>query len=483
MAKKIGAKTKTPMRCQDPHERAHNFQEVALGYSVEEAVFEANRCIECKNMPCVAGCPVEIDIPAFVKAVADRQFADATHILKSKNSLPAICGRVCPQEEQCEIKCTLAAKFEPVAIGRLERFVADWARENLGEEIPTKVPPNGKTVAVVGSGPAGLTVAGDLVQLGYQVTIFEALHKAGGVLVYGIPEFRLPKAIVQSEIDYLIRMGVELKTSVVIGKSMTLNELITQMGYDAIFIGTGAGLPSFMKIPGINLIGVYSANEYLTRSNLMKAYRFPEYSTPVIRGRNVAVVGGGNTAMDSIRTALRLGAENAYLVYRRSRKEMPARVEEVEHAEEEGVQFHMLTNPVEILGNEKGRVRSMRVQKMELGEPDESGRRKPIPVPGSEVELVVDTVVMAVGQGANPVLTSTAPDLKTNKWGNIIADPETMATNIPGVFAGGDIVTGGATVILAMGAGRKAARAIDRYLSERDLQPIPPAQEGLAAQG
>ena len=469
MPKKIGAKTKNPMPCQDAHERAHNFQEVALGYSVEDAVSEADRCIECKNRPCIAGCPVEIDIPAFVKAVAERRFPDAVHILKSKNSLPAICGRVCPQEEQCEMKCTLGAKFEPVAIGRLERFVADWAREHMGEEIPTKRSPNGKKVGVIGSGPAGLTVAGDLIQIGYQVTIFEALHKAGGVLVYGIPEFRLPKSIVQKEIDYLIQMGVEMKTNMVIGKSLTLDELMTEFGYDAIFIGTGAGLPSFMNIPGINLIGVYSANEYLTRSNLMKAYRFPEYDTPVIRGRNVAVVGGGNTAMDSIRTALRLGAENAYLVYRRSRAEMPARKEEVEHAEEEGVQFHMLTNPVEILGNEKGRVRLVRCQKMELGEPDESGRRKPIPIPGSEFELLVDTVVMAVGQGANPVLTSTAPHLKTNKWGNIIADAETGATNIPGVFAGGDIVSGGATVILAMGAGRKAARAIDQYLREQHV--------------
>jgi glutamate synthase (NADPH/NADH) small chain len=468
MAKKIGAKTKTPMQCQDPHERAHNFVEVALGYTEEQAVFEANRCIECKNKPCIAGCPVEIDIPAFVKAIAERRLEDATHILKSKNSLPAICGRVCPQEEQCELKCTLGAKFEPVAIGRLERFVADWAREHLGEEIPTRRPPNGKKVAVVGSGPAGLTLAGDLVQLGYQVTIFEALHKAGGVLVYGIPEFRLPKAIVQKEIDYLISMGVELKTNVVIGKSLTLDELLNEFGYDAVFIGTGAGLPSFMKIPGINLIGVYSANEYLTRSNLMKAYRFPQYDTPVIRGRNVAVVGGGNTAMDSVRTALRLGAEHAYLVYRRSRTEMPARKEESEHAEEEGVEFHLLCNPTEISGDERGRVRSMRVQKMELGEPDESGRRKPVPIPNSEFELAVDTVVMAVGQGANPVLTSTAPNLKTNKWGNIIADAETGATSIPGVFAGGDIVTGGATVILAMGAGRKAARAVDQYLRVKE---------------
>lgn len=453
--------------------RAHNFVEVALGYTEEQAVFEANRCIECKNTPCIAGCPVEIDIPRFIKAIAERRFIDATHILKSKNSLPAICGRVCPQEEQCELKCTLGARFEPVAIGRLERFIADWAREHLGEEIPTKRPPNGKKVAVVGSGPAGLTLAGDLIQLGYQVTIFEALHKPGGVLVYGIPEFRLPKAIVQKEIDDLIHRGVEVKTNVVIGKSITLGELMTEFGYDAVFIGTGAGLPSFMKIPGINLIGVYSANEYLTRSNLMKAYRFPEYDTPVIRGRNVAVVGGGNTAMDSIRTALRLGAENAFLVYRRSRTEMPARKEEVEHAEEEGVQFYMLTNPVEILGDETGRVRAIRVQKMELGEPDESGRRKPIPVAGSEFELPVDTVVMAVGQGANPVLTSTAPDLKINKWGNIVADPETGATNLPGVFAGGDIVSGGATVILAMGAGRKAARAIDQYLRQKEQQQQP----------
>ncbi len=469
------------MQCQDPHERARNFQEVALGYSITEAVAEADRCIECKNRPCIAGCPVEIDIPAFVMAVAERRFEDASQILKSKNSLPAICGRVCPQEEQCELKCTLGAKFEPVAIGRLERFVADWGREHLGEQTITPRPYHGKKVAIIGSGPAGLTVAGDLIQLGYAVTIFEALHKAGGVLVYGIPEFRLPKSIVQQEIDSLIALGVELRTNVVVGKSITLDELMTEFGYHAVFIGTGAGLPSFMKIPGINLIGVYSANEYLTRSNLMKAYRFPEYDTPVIRGRNVAVVGGGNTAMDSVRTALRLGAENAYLVYRRSRTEMPARKEEIEHAEEEGVQLFLLNNPVEIFGDEKGRVRGMRVQKMELGEPDESGRRKPVPIPGSEFELAVDTVVMAVGQGANPVLTSTAPNLKTTKWGNIIADPETGATNVPGVFAGGDIVTGGATVILAMGAGRKAARAIDQYLREKEFK-APPARPDLVVE-
>ncbi|MDD5542795.1 MAG: NADPH-dependent glutamate synthase [Acidobacteriia bacterium] len=479
MAKKIGSKTKTPMPCQEARPRARNFSEVALGYSVEMAVAEANRCIECKNRPCIAGCPVEIDIPGFIKAVAENRFVDAAHILKSKNSLPAICGRVCPQEEQCEKVCTLGVKFEPVGVGRVERFVADWARENLADETPQKQPPNGKRVAVVGSGPAGLTVAGDLIQMGYQVTIFEALHKAGGVLVYGIPEFRLPKSIVQNEIDYLLHMGVELQTNVVIGKSLTLDELLSEEGFDAVFIGTGAGLPSFMKIPGINLIGVYSANEYLTRSNLMKAYRFPEYDTPLIRAKNVAVVGGGNTAMDSVRTALRLGADHAYLIYRRSRNEMPARHEEIEHAEEEGVQFHLLTNPVEIFGNERGGVRGMRCQRMELGEPDDSGRRRPVPVPGSEFEVEVDTVVMAVGQGANPVLTSTAPNLKTNKWGNIVADPETCATSIPGVFAGGDIVSGGATVILAMGAGRKAARSIHAYLSDPERSSQTEIQEAV----
>jgi glutamate synthase (NADPH/NADH) small chain len=469
MAKKVGRKTRLPMPCADPVDRRRQFSEVALGYAAEMAVEEANRCIICKNRPCIEGCPVEIDIPRFVEQIAGRDFEGAWHTLTEKNVLPAICGRVCPQEEQCEARCTLGVKFEPVAVGRLERFAADYAAvHGLKPDAPV-LPPSGHSVAIVGSGPAALTAAADLARLGHRVTIFEALHKPGGVLMYGIPEFRLPKDIVQREIEALSELGVEIRCNHIIGRTYTVDELFVELGYEAVFIATGAGLPHFPGIPGINLIGVYSANEYLTRSNLMKAYKFPEYDTPIIHGRNVAVIGGGNTAMDAVRTSVRLGAEHSYLIYRRSRKEMPARVEEIEHAEEEGVQIELLAAPVEVLGDNRRYVRAIRCIRMELGEPDASGRRSPVPIKGSEFELEVDTVVFAVGQGANPLIRQTTPDLKTNKWGNLVADEQTGATMKKGVFAGGDIVTGGATVISAMGAGRRAARAIDRYLSN----PLP----------
>jgi glutamate synthase (NADPH) small chain len=466
MAKKIGQKTRTPMPCADPTARARTFEEVAHGYSEALAVMEANRCIECKNRPCVEGCPVEIDIPRFVREVATGEFEQAWRTLSDKNLLPAICGRVCPQEEQCEKRCTLGVRFEPVAIGRLERFVADWAATHgAAADVDERedVEPTGHAVAVVGSGPAGLTVAADLARLGHRVTIFEALHKPGGVLMYGIPEFRLPKAIVEREIGQLESLGVEIKVNHVIGRTFTIDDLFDELGYDAVFVATGAGLPHFPDIPGINSIGVLSANEYLTRSNLMKAYRFPEYDTPPVRGTRVAVIGGGNTAMDSVRTARRLGAEAAALIYRRSREEMPARVEEIEHAEEEGVEMIFLAAPVEILADERRRVRAIRCVRMELGDPDASGRRSPRPVPGSEFDLDTDVVVFAVGQGANPLIRSTTPDLPMSARGHILADA-TGATGKRGVFAGGDIVTGGATVISAMGAGRRAARAIHHYL-------------------
>ena len=405
-----------------------------------------------------------------MQQVANGDFDGAYRTLSDKNILPAICGRVCPQEDQCEKLCTLGVKFEPVAIGRLERFVADHANAmGLHTDTASAPAPSGKKVAVIGSGPAGLTVAADLARMGHGVTIFEALHAAGGVLMYGIPEFRLPKTIVQREIHQLEEIGVELKVNHVIGRTFTVDDLFNELGYDAVFIGTGAGLPHFPSIPGINLIGVYSANEYLTRSNLMKAYKFPETDTPVVRGRNVAVIGGGNTAMDSVRTALRLGADHAYLVYRRTEHEMPARLEEIEHAKEEGVEMVFLAAPVEILGDERSRVRTMRCIRMELGAPDSSGRRSPVPQAGSEFDIAVDVIVFAVGQGANPLIRSTTPDLHYNKWGNISADTKTGATEKKGVFAGGDIVTGGATVISAMGAGRRAARAIHEYLSN----PLP----------
>jgi glutamate synthase (NADPH/NADH) small chain len=448
---------------QEPKERIKNFKEVPFGYTPQMAMAEAKRCLQCKKALCVGGCPVEVKIPEFVQSIAQGDFIGAAKELKKTNSLPAVCGRVCPQEDQCEKVCVLAKKYQPVAIGNLERFAADYEREQGEVEIPEIAPPTGKKVAIVGSGPSGLTVAGDLIKLGHQVTIFEALHKAGGVLVYGIPEFRLPKTIVQAEVDYLIKLGVEVKSSQVIGKLHTIDELFEQ-GYHAVFIGTGAGLPNFMNIPGENLNGVYSSNEYLTRSNLMKAYDFPEYDTPIFSGKNVVVLGGGNTAMDSVRTALRLGAENGYIVYRRSKTEMPARIEEIHHAEEEGVQFHFLTTPIKYIGNEGGWVTAMECLRMELGEPDASGRRRPVPVQGSNFIMEVDTVVVAIGNSSNPLVPQTTTGLEVNKWGNIIADPETGQTSRKGVWAGGDIVTGGATVILAAGAGKKAARDIHRYL-------------------
>lgn len=450
------------MPCQDPQERSHNFEEVALGYPQETAVEEAQRCLQCKTPLCCEGCPVQVPIPEFIKKVAEGDFLESAKILKVKNSLPAVCGRVCPQENQCEIKCILGKKGEPVAIGRLERFVADYDIK-FGKAEFEKPAPTGKRVAIIGGGPAGLACAGDLAKAGHAVTIFEALHVAGGVLMYGIPQFRLPKDIVQTEIENLKKMGVEILTNSVVGKVTSVDELMAS-GYDAVFIGTGAGLPYFMDIPGENLNGVYSANEFLTRTNLMKGYKFPDYITPVKVGRNVAVLGAGNVAMDSARTALRLGAENVYIIYRRSRAEMPARKEELEHAEEEGIQFHLLTSPTSIEGDERGWVKSMTCLRYELGEPDASGRRAPIPIPGSEFVLPMDTVVVAIGQGPNPLVTKSTPGLELNKRGNIVADEETLMTSKPGVFAGGDIVTGAATVILAMGAGKKAAAGIDNYL-------------------
>jgi glutamate synthase (NADPH) small chain len=459
---------RTSMPEQDPKERIHNFNEVPRGLSIDMAIMEASRCLDCAKAPCVTGCPVEVDIPGFIRLVIDRDYAAAARKIKETNSLPAICGRVCPQEEQCEVVCIMAKKFKPVAIGYLERFVADYERENKLTQLPEMAPETGFKVAVVGSGPAGLTVAGDLIKLGHKVTIFEALHKTGGVLVYGIPEFRLPKRIVQAECDYMARLGVDFQTSNVIGKSDTIDELF-EMGYDAIFIGTGAGLPNFMGIPGENLIGIYSSNEYLTRSNLMRAFDFPSNDTPIIRGKNVAVLGGGNTAMDSVRTALRLGADNAYIVYRRSEAEMPARAEEIHHANQEGVQFHMLTAPIRFIGNDQGKVTAMECLKMQLGEPDASGRRRPVPIEGSNFTMQVDLVVVAIGNSSNPLIPQTTPGLDTNKWGNILVNAETMQTSRVGVYAGGDIVTGGATVILAAGAGKKAAKAIHQYLlSKKD---------------
>lgn len=456
-------KEKHPMPCQDPKVRAKNFDEVALGYDAETAKAEAQRCLQCKKAPCREGCPVGVDIPAFIAKIAEGDFAAAIAKIKEKNALPAVCGRVCPQENQCEKYCVRGKKGEPVAIGRLERFAADWELEH-GVKLPEKKPPTGKKVAIVGSGPAGLTAAFDLAKEGHQVTIFEALHVPGGVLMYGIPEFRLPKRIVKAEIENLQKLGVEIKVNHVVGKFATVDELMEEEGYDAVFIGTGAGLPYFLGIPGENLNGVYSANEFLTRTNLMKAYLFPEYDTPIKVGRRVAVIGGGNVAMDAARTALRLGAEEVYIVYRRSMAELPARLEEIHHAEEEGVKFMILTNPIRFIGNEEGWVVGMECLKYELGEPDESGRRSPVPIPGSEHIVEVDTVVIAIGQGPNPLVPQTTVGLETTKKGNIVADPATGATSKPRVFAGGDVVTGAATVIKAMGAGRVAANAINELL-------------------
>jgi glutamate synthase (NADPH/NADH) small chain len=456
---------KQKMPEQDPKVRAKNFKEVPFGYSPELAQLEASRCLQCKKPKCIEGCPVEIDIPAFIKLIADGDYVGAARKLKERNSLPAVCGRVCPQEDQCEKVCIVGKKDDPVAIGRLERFAADWEREKGEVSVPEKTPSTGKKVAVVGAGPAGLTLAGDLILKGHEVTVFEALHKAGGVLIYGIPEFRLPKEIVDAEVHYLERLGVRVEVDCVIGRLETVDELLQE--YDAIFLGLGAGLPQFLNIPGENLCGIYSANEYLTRSNLMKAYLFPQYDTPIARGKNVAVFGAGNVAMDSARTALRLGADRVRIIYRRSREEMPARIEEIHHAEEEGIEFFLLTAPIKFFGNDNGWVTGIECLRMELGEPDDSGRRRPIPIKGSEFQLECDMAVVAIGAGANPLLPTTTPGLELNKRGYIVADPEIGKTTKPGVWAGGDIVTGSATVILAMGAGRKAGNSIHEYLMNK----------------
>ena len=455
---------KNEMPSQAPDVRNKNFLEVALGYTEEQALDEAQRCLHCKNKPCVAGCPVGIHIPDFIAKVAEGDFEGAYQIITQSSALPAVCGRVCPQETQCEQKCVRGIKGEPVGIGRLERFVADWHNKNVCE-APRKPAPNGHKVAVIGSGPSGLTCAGDLAKKGYAVTVFEALHTAGGVLVYGIPEFRLPKDIVQKEIDGLKALGVDVQTNMVIGRVLSIDELLEQ-GYEAVFIGSGAGLPRFMNIPGENLKGVYSANEFLTRVNLMKAYQ-PGSDTPIEHAKRVAVVGGGNVAMDAARCAKRLGAEEVFIVYRRSEKELPARAEEVEHAKEEGIVFHLLNNPTQILGDENGNVKGMECIRMELGEPDASGRRRPVEVPGSEFTLDVDCVIMAIGTSPNPLIKSTTQGLETQKWGGIIVNEETGLTSREGVYAGGDAVTGAATVILAMGAGKTAATAIDQYIQSK----------------
>ena len=455
---------RVPVREQDPKVRATNFEEVCYGYNVEEAQLEASRCLNCKNPRCVSACPVNISIPEFISKVAEGAFADAASVIARDSSLPAICGRVCPQETQCEGSCILGVKGEPVAIGKLERFVADWSRENGGVK-PETAPANGHKVAVIGSGPAGLACASDLAKLGYDVTIFEALHRPGGVLVYGIPEFRLPKdEVVEAEINEVRALGVKIETNVIAGRTVKIDALLDEEGFDAVFIGSGAGLPKFMGIPGENLNGVCSANEFLTRNNLMKAFR-DDYMTPIHAGKKVVVVGGGNVAMDAARTALRLGAETT-IVYRRTENELPARREEVHHAKEEGIEFAMLTNPVEIIGDERGWVKAVRCIRMELGEPDESGRRSPVPVPGSEFDIETETVIMSLGTSPNPLIAKTTGGLDTNRRGCIVAD-ENGATSRPGVFAGGDAVTGAATVILAMGAGRKAAAAIHEYIQGR----------------
>ncbi|MCW4022598.1 MAG: NADPH-dependent glutamate synthase [Candidatus Bathyarchaeota archaeon] len=459
-------KQETPMAKQDVVDRIHNFYEVALGYTEEQAQREATRCLQCPNPRCVQGCPVNIDIPAFIKEIKEGNYRASAAKLKEFNSLPAVCGRVCPQENQCQEQCVLGKMGDPISIGRLERFAADWER-NAGVEIPEKQV-EGATgkVAIVGSGPAGLTVAADLIKQGHEVVMFESLHYAGGVLMYGIPQFRLPKEIVQAEIDYIKKLGVDVKTNYTIGRIFTIDELFAD-GYDAIFIGSGAGLPNFMGIEGENLGGVYSANEYLIRINLMKGYLFPEYDTPIRIGKNVAVIGGGNVAMDAARCSLRLGAEKVYIVYRRAREQLPAREEEAENAEEEGIIFNLLTNPVKFTGDESGWVNGMECIKMELGEPDASGRRRPVAIEGSNFMMDVDTVVIAIGQTPNPLIQRTTDGLETTKWGTIVADDETAATSKEGVYAGGDVVSGAATVISAMGAGRKAAKSIHEYIQKK----------------
>jgi glutamate synthase (NADPH/NADH) small chain len=466
MAEKPAKKEKIPRQSmpeQKPEVRAKNFEEVPFGLPPEAAILEAERCLQCKSPACVQGCPVAVDIPGFIALIKEGKFTESISKIWEMNALPAVCGRVCPQELQCEGKCIVGKKEQPVAIGNLERFVADYERKNRLAPMPKKAAPTGKKVAVVGSGPSGLTVAGDMILKGHEVTIFEAFHKPGGVLVYGIPEFRLPKEIVFSEVEGLGKLGVKVECNQVVGRSVSLDELFEQ-GYDAIYLGVGAGLPTLLDVPGKNLIGIMSANEYLTRSNLMKAYRFPEYDTPIIRGKNVVTLGGGNVAMDSARTALRLGADVSRIVYRRSRAELPARAAEIHHAEEEGVEFHFLAAPLEFKGDEKGRVIGMKVQQMELGEPDASGRRRPVPVEGNVYDLECDLVIIAVGAGANPLLTKSTEGLQLNKWGYIVADLVTGKTSKKAVWAGGDIVTGAATVILAMGAGRQAADSMHDYL-------------------
>jgi len=476
--KKVRAKVRTAMPEQDPAVRRRNFEEVPFGYTPELAIAEAERCIQCKNAKCMEGCPVQIAIPDFIALIARGDFLGAAKKLKETNSLPAICGRVCPQEDQCEKLCIWQKKGIPVAIGNLERFAADYERRSGQVELPAKKPPNGKRVAVVGSGPAGLTVAGELVKWGFDVTVFEALHEPGGVLVYGIPEFRLPKEIVRAEIDYLIKLGVKLEKNFVVGRTATIDELLSEEGFDAVFVGSGAGLPSFMNIPGENSIGVYSANEYLTRSNLMKAYQ-EDAKTPILRGKRVVTVGGGNVAMDSARTALRLGAEESVIVYRRGREEMPARAAEIHHAEEEGIVFQLLCNPVEVLADDRGFVRGLRCVRMELGEPDASGRRRPVVVPGSEYELDCQVVIVAIGNRPNPLIQDTTPDISVSKWGTIVAGDVDGRTSKPRVYAGGDVVTGAATVILAMGAGKSAVRSIIEDVLGPDALREPPPQTAV----
>jgi len=456
-------KTKHEMPEQPPKERIKNFKEVPFGYSKEVAIEEAKRCLQCKNKPCMKGCPVEIDIPGFINCVAQGDFDKAAEVIKAKNNLPAVSGRVCPYESQCEGECTLKKIGEPVGVGRLERFIADYEREK-GVKIPKHPKLLGKKVAVVGAGPAGLTCAGDLAKMGYSVTVFEALHAPGGVLMYGIPEFRLPKKIVEAEVDYIKKLGVTINYDVVIGKTITVDELMKE--FDAVFIGTGAGLPNWLNIPGENLDGVYSANEFLTRVNMMRAYQFPNYDTPVKIGKTVVTFGAGNVAMDCARTALRLGAEKSYILYRRTEAEMPARIEEIHHAKEEGVIFKLLTNPIRFYGDKDGHLTEVEYIKMQLGEPDESGRRRPVPIPGSEERMKIDTALVAIGQSPNPLVPKTVKGLQIGKHGNIIADDDGR-TSVPGLFAGGDIATGAATVILAMGAGKKSARAIDKYLQAK----------------